>query len=132
MENPPRFEEPTNPQEKQEAVEITRDDFVKLYGVESDAEGATEAIKEGIRKHMTESQSENPVLSLDRIRNLLPNRVAVYKWIQDKKPTDVELTQVRDSLNEHFPGTRRIEDKAMQTVFQIVDDELFKREQASQ
>ncbi|MCI0542472.1 hypothetical protein L0Y69_01800 [bacterium] len=50
MENTPRFEEPKSPQKKQEAVEITKDDFVKLYGVDPDAEGATEAIREGIRK----------------------------------------------------------------------------------
>jgi hypothetical protein len=58
MENTPRFEEPTNPQEQQEAVEITKDDFVKLYGIEPDAEGATEAIKEGIRKQWDNFMSQ--------------------------------------------------------------------------
>ena len=58
MENTPGFGGPTNPQEKQEAVEITRDDFVELYGVEPDAEGATEAIKEGIRKRWDNFMSQ--------------------------------------------------------------------------
>lgn len=58
MENTPRFEKPTNPQEQQGAVEITKDDFVKLYGIEPDVEGATEAIREGIRKQWDSFMSQ--------------------------------------------------------------------------
>ncbi len=50
MENISMPEGLTKPQGEQEVVEITRDDFVKLYGIDPDDEGATMAIREGIRR----------------------------------------------------------------------------------